>query len=91
MKIKLKILKRIIKEEAIAPPAGGGLNKLLDDVATQFAAKMRATYPQAEDTIQQESNDLKVQLTAQIKASAAKIKMSAMDKTHEQPTGAFKG
>jgi hypothetical protein len=82
MKIRLKTLKRILREEAIAPPAAGGggsggLGKLLDDLSTQFAAKMRATYPQAEEAIQQEANDLKVQLTAQIKASAAKIKMSA--------------
>ena len=82
MKIRLKTLKRILKEEAISPPAAGGggsggLSKLLDDMATQFAAKMRATYPQAEEAIQQEANDLKVQLTAQIKASAAKIKMAA--------------
>ena len=46
-------------------------------MATQFAAKLRASYPQAEDAIQQEANDLKVQLTAQIKTSAAKIKMAA--------------
>ena len=81
MKIRLSVLKRIIKEEAIEPalPAGGGQNlgKLLDDVSMQFASKMKAQFPGADDVIQKEANDLKVQLTAQIKAAAAKVKMSA--------------
>ena len=77
MKIKLGILKRIIKEEAIAPAGGGSsLSKLLDDVTQQFAHKMKAQYPGADDLVQQEANELKMQITAQIKASAAKVKMS---------------
>ncbi len=85
MKIKLGTLKRIINEENVASPAmspqggsgGGGLGKLLDDMSAQFAAKMKAQYPGADDAIQKEANDLKMQLTAQIKAAAAKVKMSA--------------
>lgn len=81
MKIRLSTLRRIIKEENVAASgitAGGGvnLNKLLDELGTQFASKMRDKYPNDHDIIQQEMMALKVQLTAQIKASAAKIKMS---------------
>jgi hypothetical protein len=82
MKIRLKALKRIIKEEgtgmAVSPPQGGtGLGKLLDDVAMQFSTKMQAQFPDAGDVIQREASDLKTQLTAIIKSAAAKVKMSA--------------
>jgi len=61
------------------PSGGGGTNlgKLLDEMAMQFASKMRSQYPEADTVITQEANDLKVQLMAQIKAAAAKVKMAA--------------
>jgi hypothetical protein len=78
MRIRISQLKRIIKEEAAAPAQQGtGLGKLLDDVAAQFTSKMQAQFPSAGEVIQKEAQDLKTQLTAQIKASAARVKMSA--------------
>lgn len=77
-RIKLSTLKKIIKEELAAQaPAGGGLGKMLDDVVAQFASKMKSQFPGAEKAIQEEAAALKTQLTAQIKASAAKVKMSS--------------
>lgn len=82
MKIKLGRLRRLVTEEnvAAAGPSPGNLGRLLDDVARQFAAKMSSAYPGADDLIQQEANELKVAITATIKASAAKVKMSAAGK-----------
>ena len=76
-KIKLAVLRRLVKEELTAQPQGAGLGKLVDDISKVFAVKMKETFPTAEEAIQKESNDLKMQLTAMIKAAAAKVKMSA--------------
>lgn len=74
----LKKLRAFIKEELVAQPAqGGGLGKLIDDISKVFASKMKETFPAADESIQKEANDLKMQLTAIIKAAAAKVKMSA--------------
>jgi hypothetical protein len=75
-------LRRLVREElATAPvpsqPAGNSLGKLLDDVSAQFTVKMKQQYPGADDVIAKEANDLKTQLVAQIKASAARVKMQA--------------
>lgn len=80
MRSKVKHIRRLVKEElAAAQPAqqGGGLGKLIDDISKVFATKMKESFPAADDAIQKESNDLKTQLTAIIKAAAAKVKMSA--------------
>lgn len=80
MQIKLGELKRLIRETATPAPQGGGgtsLGKLLDDMVGQFVVKMTAQYPNADELVHKEANDLKMQLTAQIKAAAAKLKMSA--------------
>lgn len=88
--MKLGELRRLIREELTSPapapqqqapaaPQGGtgsSLNKLIDDMANQFVAKMKQTYPNAEQAIQQEAQALKTQIVAQVKASAAKVKTS---------------
>lgn len=77
MRSKVKHIRRLVKEELAAQPAqGGGLGKLIDDMSKVFATKMKESFPGADEAIQKESNDLKMQVTALIKASAAKVKMS---------------
>lgn len=74
MKTTVGKIRKLIKEDV----AGGqNLGQLLDSLTTTFATKMKAQFPSAEQAIQQETNELKVQLTATIKAAATKVKMAA--------------
>ena len=76
MKIRIRTLRRVLREQLLAEEGGTSLGKLLDDMAGQFTSKMSQQYPQAGDVIQREASELKTQLTATIKAAAAKVKMA---------------
>lgn len=75
MKITVGRIRELLREDVTA--GGQNLGQLLDSLTTTFAAKMKAQFPAAEQAIQQETNELKVQLTATIKAAATKVKMAA--------------
>jgi hypothetical protein len=76
-KVTIKSLRLLIKEElATTTVQSQGVGKLLDDLVNKFAIKMKEQHPGADELIQKEAQDLKMQLTAQIKASAAKVKTS---------------
>ena len=77
MKIQVRDLKRLLHEQLLLEDGGQNLGQLLDSMAQQFSAKMSQQYPQAGDAIQREAAELKTQLTATIKAAAAKVKMAA--------------
>ncbi len=77
MKIRVRDLKRVLYEQLLVEDGGQNLGQLLDSMAQQFSAKMSQQYPQAGDVIQREASELKTQLTATIKAAAAKVKMAA--------------
>lgn len=70
-------LRRLIREE-LAAPAAGGLGKVIDDLTSIFLSKMKAQFPspQAESVIKQQADQLRSQVTAQIKAAAAQVKTS---------------
>lgn len=82
MKIRLSALKRYLRENLLAedgptPTSRQNLGQLLDAMSAQFTEKMQSTYPHAGDVITREASELKTQLTATIKAAAAKVKMAA--------------
>lgn len=78
--VTLSRLRRIIREELASQPSAGdsGLGKAVSDVVTIFANKMRSMFPnqQVDETIKREADQLRTQILAQIKASAAQVKTS---------------
>lgn len=80
MKISISALKRVLRESFLFEDGAAGgqsLGQLLDAMASQFSAKMQSQYPQAGEVIPREAGELKTQLMATIRASAAKVKMAA--------------
>jgi hypothetical protein len=79
MKTTVRALRRVLREQLLVEDGASNLGKVLDDLGNIFTSKMQAQFPHAGDIIKSEATELKTQCAAQIRAAAAKVKMSAKE------------